>query len=294
MPAGSIETLHDIIIAWQEAGREADKRALWRTLARGGWFRACRDAAQRGDLTVFTPWLEATDSLTNEIIQFQGPDMGLLVRSFLWCSLAATWARAATTPPIDDVASREIRKAAWNTIVPNGNLSPSLIEQFIHKNKEPLSTRSVSAIIDWAFCVAGRHLAPASVTSKLPVGFWRDLAADLLGEHTRTAVQQVSLNILLVDTMRNEGVLATLILELVSEGFGGFYPAPELVFLRDADFQQAEQRARAYLTSVSIEPADCDIRWRLRRHDKKPIVNLSGPSLGAAFALGMAKLCTIG
>jgi hypothetical protein len=87
-------------------------------------------------------------------------------------------------------------------------------------------------------------------------------------------------------------VLATLILELVGGGPGGVYPATDLVFLRDTDFQQAEQHARAYLTSASIEPTDCDVRWRLQRHDKKPIVNLSGPSLGAAFALGMAKLCT--
>jgi hypothetical protein len=204
MLAGSIETLHDIVVAWQAAEREADKRALWRTLARGGWFRTCRDAVQRGDRAAFSPWLEATDSPTNEIIQFQGQETGLLVRSFLWCSLATIWARAATTPTTDDVAIHEIVQAAWNTIVSNGDPSPSLIEEFIRKDDQLLATRSAVTIVDRAFCMVDCHRSRANTTSGLPVGFWRDLAVDLLGESSRASVQQVSLNVLLVDTARNE------------------------------------------------------------------------------------------
>lgn len=97
------------------------------------------------------------------------------------------------------------------------------------------------------------------------------------------------MTVLLVDTARNEGVVASLTLELLPYGSGEFYPVPELAFLRDDDFRQAEENARA-LTQASFADHHHDIRWRLQRRDNKPLASLSGPSLGAAFALGIGKL----
>jgi len=39
-----------------------------------------------------------------------------------------------------------------------------------------------------------------------------------------------------------------------------------------------------------VNAKEWDVRWQLHRRDGKPLVPLSGPSLGAAFALGLAKL----
>ncbi len=102
--------------------------------------------------------------------------------------------------------------------------------------------------------------------------------------------KDISLNVLLVDTARNEGVLAVLTLESVRDGSGELYPIPELAFMSSADFQHAQHEAGAWAENTGLWRTDRDVRWQLRRRDGKPLVNLTGPSLGAAFALGIAKL----
>lgn len=124
-----------------------------------------------------------------------------------------------------------------------------------------------------------------------PPGFCCDLSLALLRQPLRQAERDLSMTVLLVDTARNEGVVATLTLELLPHGSGELYPAPALAFLRDDDFRQAEDNARASLEQTSVAYKHQDVRWRLQRHDNKPLTSLSGPSMGAAFALGIGKLC---
>jgi hypothetical protein len=219
-----METFADILDVWRTAARESDKRALWRTLARGGWFQACRSAVQQHDRVTVTTWLEETRTTPHEIIQFNGPHAAQTVYTHLTCSLAAC---EATDPP--------------------------------------------------------RGLTPP--------GFCYDLSLALLGQPLRQARQDLGMTVLLVDMARNEGVVATLTLELLPDGSGEFYPAPALAFLRDDDFRQAEDNARTALAQTSFVDRHQDVRWRLQRRDNKPLTSLSGPSLGAAFALGIGKLC---
>lgn len=223
MPAGQLETFDDILDAWQKAERESDKRALWRTLARGGWFRACRAAARRKDATIFTLWLDTSEATRREIITFNGDDLARMVFTHLRCGLA----------------------------VCNG------------VRVEPT------------------HASP---------GFCWDLMLALTDSPPRPVHRSLSLTALLVDMARSEGVTAVLTLELLREGNGDFYPVPELAFLRDADFQQAETHAQAAVHTITHWPPSYDVRWRLQRRDGKPLTNLSGPSLGAAFSLGVSTL----
>ena len=219
-----METLEDIVDAWRKAARESDKRALWRTLARGGWLQACRTAVQQHDRVTLTSWLDETQATQQEILQFSGPYAAQTVYTHLACSLAAC----------EDTA-------------------PTLV--------------------------------------LTPPGFCRDLSLALLGQPLRQAERDLSLTVLLVDMARNEGVVATLTLEMLPDGSGELYPAPAFAFLRDDDFRQAEGNARAYLEQTSFVGKHKDVRWRLQRRDNKPLTSLSGPSLGAAFALGIGKLC---
>lgn len=222
---GLMETFEGILDAWSKAARESDKRALWRTLARGGWFLACRTAVQQQDRATITIWLDDTQVTPHAIIQFNGPQAAQMVHTHLTCSLVACDAN-----------------------------------------------------------VPSRILAPP--------GFCRDLSLALMGQPLRQAERDLTMTVLLVDTARNEGVVATLTLELLTSGSGEFYPVPELAFLRDDDFRQAEDNARAVLAQTSFtDPYHYDVRWRLQRRDTKPLTSLSGPSLGAAFALGIGKLC---
>lgn len=220
-----METLAAIVDAWSKAARESDKRALWRTLARGGWLQACRTAVQQHDRVTLMDWLDETHPIQQEIIQFSGPHAAQTVYTHLACSLATCEDNAPTlvlTPP----------------------------------------------------------------------GFCRDLSLALLGQPLRQAERDLAMTVLLVDMARNEGVVATLTLEMLPDGSGELYPTPAFAFLRDDDFRQAEDNARAYLEQTSFADTHKDVRWRLQRRDNKPLTSLSGPSLGAAFALGIGKLCT--
>lgn len=223
MPAGQLETFADILDAWQRAERESDKRALWRTLARGGWFRACREAARRKDPTIFIPWLDESDATKHDIITFNGDDLARMALTHLRCGLAVC---------------------------------------------------------------NGVEVDPATESP----GFCWDLRLALSDSPLRPVQRSLSLTTLLVDMARNEGVTAVLTLELIREGSGDFYPVPELAFLRDADFQQAETNAQVAVHTIAQWPPSDDVRWRLQRRDGKPLANLSGPSLGAAFSLGISAL----
>jgi len=223
MPTNQIETFEDILNTWGEAERESDKRALWRVLARGGWFRACRAAARQKDQDSLTAWLDERAATRRDIITFNGNDASRMVLTHLRCGLAVC--EGVETDPADKAS-----------------------------------------------------------------GFCRDLIRALADSALRPVKRDLSLTTLLVDMARNEGVAAILTFELITEGGGDFYPVPELAFLRDADFQLAEANARAAVHTIIHWPPSYDVRWRLQRRDGKPLTNLSGPSLGAAFSLGISAL----
>jgi hypothetical protein len=235
MPGSQIETFADILSEWHKAVREAEKRGVWRALARGGWLRACQEAVQRDDQGAFAAWLNLANLTHQEIVQFNGPEAAEMVRTYLHCGLGACCVRTSA------------------------------------------QLRLLNAIA-------------AEASSNVPLGFCHDLIQVLLGESPRLAGRSITLPVLLVDTARNEGVAAVLTLELISEGRGEFYPIPTLAFLRDTDFRQAEENARACVAGIALQQDHCDVRWWLQRRDGKAVVNLSGPSLGAAFALGIGKL----
>lgn len=237
MPSGQIQTFDEIITAWRKAERESDKRAVWRALARGGWFRACRDAVQRGDQVTLEVWLDnGGDPVTQDIMQFNGAEGAQMVQTHLLCGLVACQTRESA--PLERLQA----------------------------------------------------LQEAGASSAASLGFCRDLIQEFLGEPLHAAERDLSLTVLLVDTARNEGVVATLTLELVPDGRGEFYPVPELAFIRDVDFRQAEENAHGCSAGTELWHKGWDVRWRLQRRDGKALFNLTGPSLGAAFALGIGKL----
>lgn len=238
MPSGQIESLNDIETAWSTATRESDKRAVWRMLVRGGWLRACREAVHKRDLAMLEAWLDKSDTIKQDLIQFHSAEAAQMVHTHLLCSLTACETLEA--------APDALIKTRWEAVALQPNAS----------------------------------------------GFCRDLMQALLGKPLHQAERDLSLTVLLVDTARDEGVVATLTLELIPDGSRTIYPVPELAFLRDNDFRHAENQAGTWSTSILMWRQDQDIRWRLHRQDGKPLTSLTGPSLGAAFALGIAKLCT--
>ncbi len=223
MSVQQLGTFDDILNAWAEAKREAEKRAVWRLLARGGWLQACRDAVRRHDHPALQAWLDIDDATRQLILEFNGETTAQMARLHLRCGLIAC-----------------------------GRFDP--------------------------------NVAPDES------GFCKDLMLTLSDLPLRHQERDLTLTVLLVDTARNEGAVASLTLALLPHGAGEFYPQPELAFLRDATFQESEVNACRAVKTLGLWPPAHDVRWSLQRRDGKPVTTLSGPSLGAAFALGLGKL----
>lgn len=102
-------------------------------------------------------------------------------------------------------------------------------------------------------------------------------------------MRRLAVTVLLDD--EQSGVAARLWLERVENGVGTIYPDPSIMaFVRyDADFAQAIEIA----WQVMPHPGDVDVRWWLDglrgpQNIRAPLpLLLSGPSLGAAFAVGL-------
>ena len=104
----------------------------------------------------------------------------------------------------------------------------------------------------------------------------------------------ISLPVLLFNpsgTPLDRCILAELKLERVP-GLGDCYPVAEsmLTLLVDDDFRQSIVNARQWLKHLDTLATQYDVRWRLRRYDNELLLSISGPSLGGAFALGLACL----
>ncbi|MFQ5643574.1 MAG: NACHT domain-containing protein [Thiogranum sp.] len=131
-----------------------------------------------------------------------------------------------------------------------------------------------------------REIPALAKTAGVPAGFLCDIGRYLCKQAMRKAGRSVELTALLVNR-DDDGVPARLTLELVRNGEGTVYPAPELSLCRDRAFLASENTVTE-LFSGQLNGAD--IRWSLQRLDGKPLGHLTGPSMGAAFALGLRWL----
>jgi hypothetical protein len=62
----------------------------------------------------------------------------------------------------------------------------------------------------------------------------------------------------------------------------------DLAFVRrDPEFRKSESNACA---CAGLSQQQRDVRWQLQRRDGQPTTALTGPSMGLAFTLGIAKL----
>ncbi|MDH3604858.1 MAG: CHASE2 domain-containing protein, partial [Candidatus Tectomicrobia bacterium] len=141
-------------------------------------------------------------------------------------------------------------------------------------------------------------LYPMAEATGCAPGFLRDLTWALLPDELSLDLalepeRAEELYVLLVEEGRDQGVVALLSLQLLPHGTGALYPQPELALVfRDAQFRQAEQEAHTYVGSLNLWPEGRDVRWRLTRpFDNRPVRRLVGASMGAAFALGLSKIC---
>ena len=169
--------------------------------------------------------------------------------------------------------------------------------------------------------VPTNQLTTLAAASGLPLGLLRDLACELATPPgqlaARQAQQQAShdilygdmrladpdrsaeINVLLVEKgqpgdQQGKGVVATLTLEMISDGAGALYPAPALVFvdLREG-FDQAANHARAHVQRLGLWRDTWDVRWRLARRDGELPLAFVGDSLGGALALGLTQVCGV-
>jgi CHASE2 domain-containing sensor protein len=137
-------------------------------------------------------------------------------------------------------------------------------------------------------------LRPIAEDTGCARGFLRDLTWAFLSP--RPSLQPVGteeLYVLLVEEGRDQGVVGLLSLHLMPNGTGALYPHHELALvLRDAPFRQAEHHAQTYVQALGLWPQDLDVRWQVTRpFDNRPVRRLAGASMGAAWALSLAKLC---
>lgn len=139
----------------------------------------------------------------------------------------------------------------------------------------------------------------SNTQTPLPLAWLRDLTHPWLDQPPRPPRRKPrhtqKLCVLLVHESpraASRPVVADLVLELLPAGAGELYHDPRQAFLvYDEAFAGAADTARAYLQRGGVLwPKGLDVRWRLDWGDPQGQFPLTGNSLGAAFALGLAKL----
>jgi hypothetical protein len=139
-----------------------------------------------------------------------------------------------------------------------------------------------------------RLLHPMAEETGCAPGLLRDLTWALLSHEPSLEPERAEeLYVLLVEEGHDQGIVGLLSLHLLPQGTGALYPQHELALVfRDAQFRQAEHEAHAYVEGLGMWPEGRDVRWRLTRpFDNRPVRRLMGGSMGAAFVLGLSKLC---
>jgi hypothetical protein len=130
----------------------------------------------------------------------------------------------------------------------------------------------------------------------LQLGFIRELWEELgTGRRRSHEGEPVHTLFPLVIVREDRAVLAKFIFERIPNGFGDIYLDADQGFtLRDAEFKRAMANSAAYArTHFSSSPIDAfDIRVRIEVLDKQAVPEIEaigGPSIGFAFAMGLAK-----
>lgn len=284
--------------------RQNDLAQRLRSATERGFWRACYRAASERDIGALGAWLEETDARKQPVLRSGGPDLYPAFRSHLRCALVACRARE-----LGQAASNSwneatlLLEAAWEALaLPTVRPDFADLATDLLTTHWPTSPVDAPTLADLAFRLL---VQPQNVPAdqRPSPGFLRDLTRELFTEEQelkpqnglacgtlRPAEREERLSALLVDVAEDEGVVATLRLELMPEGTGALYPIPALAFRLTEEFREAAENARKYIRQQGLWPEGRDVRWRLERQRRQPISALTGPSLGAAFALVLAKL----
>jgi CHASE2 domain-containing sensor protein len=238
----TIRHLEDIAAQWPSCRTREARRDLWEQLTGSSrlWFSACCDIVRQRNTHTLELWLNHTDPIKQDILNFDASHSVMLRAHLLCARLALTYDQHTQQDELDDL------------------------------------------------------LHPIMEETGLARGFLRDLTWALLAHGPAPQPERIEeLYVLLVEEGRDQGVVGVLSLHLMSNGTGDLYPQHELAFVfRDQPFRQAEQDACTYVHSLGLWPEGRDICWRLTRpFDNRPIRRLTGTSMGAAFVLGLSKLC---
>lgn len=255
-------TFSEIAEQWQRQPQSREgHRALWTHLSgkAQGWLQACQAAVRERDLQLIEPWLAAAAQVSR-----------------------ATELAAAETVPERclQFANGHYAQAARASLL----CTQLLIHAIRTDETAPVPDHAIEAL---------RAQMP---TLGWPLPQWRDVMDYLHSNGPRTpVVSSVHLPVTLVTSSlqrKPQGIVANLRLDLRPLGSGTLYPTILMVFAqRDGDFQSAEATAYAYLRAQTTWPAHYDVCWQLtRRVNESPLLDLKGGSLGAALALGLAKL----
>lgn len=259
-------TFSDIEQQWQRQpgqptqSREG-RRALWAKLSgkSQGWLKACQAAVRDRDLRIIEPWLEAATTMGG-----------------------AAGSIAAETIPERCLAFLHGRYA--QTAHAYLRCTHMLIRAMRTDETPPIPDRELEA------------LSTQIPALGWPIQQWRDVVDHLHSGGSSTPVlHSVCLPVVLTAFSPQQeptGIVADLKLDLRPQGRGILYPTVLMAFVqRDNDFQSAEAMVCAYLRAAHVWPTNYDVCWQLtRRTDASPILDLEGGSLGAALALGLAKL----
>jgi hypothetical protein len=122
----------------------------------------------------------------------------------------------------------------------------------------------------------------------------RALCRELKGDH-RDQVLASSVTQAALVLEDGEGQVMDLTLELIEDGSGEIYPAPEMLFVEtDPDFCDAITQAFRWIKGKELLPDTCDVRWRLKTQSSNHIWpdRITGDSAGGAFLFALVQLVT--
>jgi hypothetical protein len=307
-------TLEQIEEDWSECRGLNDHRVFWDNLTSGrGWFYACRNAglrSSRDGATRLEDWLRTPTEARSAILhQFAHPNdkdnrRVAMARVHLACGLVACRAAGVSSQKdLEAMCAAAVLAAtdlgvAWTFTVVE---PPGLITSFdnVHWTTTATAEQKAESLFG----------AIARANAGKPIGLLRDLTCSILERENKDTPRVLTRRVARtggpVLLVRDDGVVGSLTLELLSSGTGGFYPGPLMAFMvRSEDFRHQESDAlEAALSSLSENrwramQAAHDIRWSLSiqqdlrdsKADYAMDLPIGGNSMGGAIALHIAKL----
>jgi hypothetical protein len=293
------------------------------------WFLACASAVSNG------PPLERPFPRCEECIDALGLERSRIARAHLACARAAWHARNFE---FDGLLHQAWKAFGWLQDARENfvyETTGDLLRDEVVKGSEPMDWQGLAsavvaelspnetrwpgvdpkaeacARVNAAFKLLGRHLSAGIAWQQYLAEAW-NLVLEMLGGD-RTVARTVHTFALLVEERPgtaarvSEGVVPTLVLECLDDGFGVLYPAPPMAFvtrprirrlrgteiIESREFRQAEDHACEFARSkIRVWDGSRDVRWRLksRKSSQRLPLEISGSSAGAAFAVALAKV----